>query len=109
MKNDALPRAVELVGGQSALARSVGVSQATVWYWLNKMPHAPAEFVVAIEAATAGKVTRSDLRPDLFGSAPALQADPPAADAPTRDGPGADDGVGGVSAAGPVQPDQGAA
>jgi hypothetical protein len=38
-----------------------------------------------------------------------VHLDPPAADAPTRDGLGADDGVGGVSAAGPVQPDQEAA
>jgi DNA-binding transcriptional regulator YdaS (Cro superfamily) len=75
MKNDALSRAVELVGGQSALARSVGVSQATVWYWLNKMPHAPAEFVVAIEAATGGEVTRGELRPDIFGAVTSADTD----------------------------------
>ncbi len=30
----------------------------------------PAERVLAIEAATHGKVTRYDLRPDVFGPAP---------------------------------------
>jgi hypothetical protein len=42
---------------------------------------------------------------DRAGALP-LASDPPTGDAPTRDGDGADDGAGGVSAAGPVDPDQ---
>ena len=69
----ALRRAVNAAGGQSALARVVGgkVKQAHVWNWLNA-PGAkvPAEFCITIEAAT--RVSRHDLRPDVFGPAPAV-------------------------------------
>lgn len=66
MKN-ALQRAVEITGGQSALARAIGVKQAHVWYWLNRMQgKVTAEHVLAIESATGGQVTRSELRPDLY-------------------------------------------
>ncbi|MBF0252017.1 MAG: helix-turn-helix domain-containing protein [Alphaproteobacteria bacterium] len=66
MKNDALIKAIDLLGGQSKLARRVGVKQAHVWYWLNKAKVVPAEAAILIERATDGKVTLRDLRPDLF-------------------------------------------
>lgn len=66
MSVEALTRAVEIAGGQSALARHLKVSQAAVWHWLNKPIPVPAEHVAGIELATAGKVTRHDLRPDLW-------------------------------------------
>lgn len=62
-----------MVGGQSALARAIGgtVKQAHVWYWLNtEGAKVPPEHCAAIEAATAGKVTRQELRPDVFGEPP---------------------------------------
>lgn len=66
----AIEEAVSIVGGQSALARLIGgdVKQAHVWYWLNT-PGAkvPAEHCAAIEHATEGKITREELRPDVFG------------------------------------------
>lgn len=64
-----IERAVQIVGGQSALARAIGgsVKQAHVWHWLNKGGAVPAEHCAAIESATNGKVTREDLRPDVFG------------------------------------------
>lgn len=68
MANKALTRAVEICGGQSALARAVGVKQAHVWNWLNVSKRVPADHVPAIEKATGGKVTRRDLRPDLWGA-----------------------------------------
>lgn len=69
-----LQNAVEIVGGQVALARILGgrVRQGHVWQWLNRN-WAPAEYCRAIESATEGKVTRYDLRPDVFGPAPADQ------------------------------------
>jgi DNA-binding transcriptional regulator YdaS (Cro superfamily) len=66
----ALARAVEEVGGQTALARAIGgpVKQGHVWYWLNaKDGLVPAEHCLAIERATSGRITRFDLRPDIFG------------------------------------------
>ena len=69
--------AVELAGGQSALARAIGgdVKQAHVWYWLQKGV-VPAEHCGAIETATGGKVTREELRPDVFGPLPAPEPAP---------------------------------
>lgn len=68
----ALRRAVELLGGQSHLARALGVRQSNVWYWLNRAGAAPADYCAAIEKATEGRVTRQELRPDLFEVAPGV-------------------------------------
>lgn len=67
---EALRKAVELAGGQVALAKAIGVKQQHVWNWLNRDLKTPAERVVAIEHAVAGEVTRYELRPDVFGTAP---------------------------------------
>jgi len=61
-----LATAVEIVGGQAALARILGVTQPNVWHWLHKSERVPGEYVLKIEAATGGKVSRYDLRPDLY-------------------------------------------
>lgn len=60
----ALVEAVRLAGGQSAMARLVGVAQPSVWKWLNRSTPLPAEHVLAIEVATG--VSRYDLRPDIY-------------------------------------------
>lgn len=65
----ALERAIDIVGGQSELARRLGLKQANVWHWLNRSGRVPAEHVIAIEEATGAQVTRHDLRPDLYPSA----------------------------------------
>lgn len=64
---EALREAVRIVGGQSALARCIGgkVRQQHVHYWLTR-EYIPADHVLAIEAATAGRVSRHELRPDLY-------------------------------------------
>lgn len=65
----ALQRAVELAGGQSALARHIHceshpVRQGHVWNWLNiKGQQVPPAIAPAIEAQTG--VTCEQLRPDL--------------------------------------------
>tara|TARA_R110002072_G_scaffold38314_4_gene110888 strand:- start:1415 stop:1723 length:309 start_codon:yes stop_codon:yes gene_type:complete len=61
---DALTVAVQQLGSQSALARLCEVSQPTVWKWLHKAKRVPAEYVLAIEAAT--NVSRHELRPDIY-------------------------------------------
>lgn len=69
MSQTPLQRAVEIAGGQSALAAKLNVKQGHVWYWLNRAKQVPAEQVIPIEEATGGQVTRQELRPDLFGEA----------------------------------------
>jgi DNA-binding transcriptional regulator YdaS (Cro superfamily) len=65
---DALKKAVDVAGGQSNLARAIGVKQQHVWNWLNRDGKPAAESVLSIEAATG--VSRYELRPDVFGSEP---------------------------------------
>jgi DNA-binding transcriptional regulator YdaS (Cro superfamily) len=60
----ALREAIDIAGGQAALSRAVGVSQPSVWYWLNKSKRVAAEYVLKVEAVT--QVPRHALRPDLY-------------------------------------------
>jgi DNA-binding transcriptional regulator YdaS (Cro superfamily) len=72
-----LDKAIEYAGGVTALAEKLGVRQSVVSNWRTRgdEPRAPAERCIAIEAATDGVVTRYDLRPDVFGEAPAQPAE----------------------------------
>ena len=64
----ALENAIQLAGGQTQLARRLGgsVKQAYIWNWLNRDKRVPGEYVIPIEKAVDGKVTRHELRPDLY-------------------------------------------
>jgi len=64
-----IDKAIELLGGKTALARAIGAkSHVNVWHWANGIKVSP-RYCIAIEEATAGAVTRYDLRPDVFGPA----------------------------------------
>lgn len=51
---------------QTEFARAVGVTQGMVWQWLNGVRRVSAEQVLVIERATKKRVSRHDLRPDLY-------------------------------------------
>jgi DNA-binding transcriptional regulator YdaS (Cro superfamily) len=59
---------MEKAGGPAAVGRLFNppITCQAVSQWVQ----VPAERCVAIEAATGGKVTRYELRPDIFGGAP---------------------------------------
>lgn len=59
-----LKRAIDLAGGQAALASAIGQKQQHVWNWLTR-GRVPAEHCPAIERATNGQVRCEDLRPDV--------------------------------------------
>lgn len=80
-----LEKAVTLVGGQTALARKLGVKQQNIHWWLTKSKKVPAERCIAIERATNCAVSRYALRPDVFGPDPVLVL-PPRNRAMTRSG-----------------------
>lgn len=61
----ALQRAIELLGGQAALASCLGLKQQHIWNWINRDSKIPAEHCPAIERATAGAVRCEELRPDV--------------------------------------------
>ena len=69
----AIDRAIEAVGGPSSLAGKLGVKVNVVTNWRMR-GRAPAEYVLAIEAASG--VSRHDLRPDVFGPPPANDDEP---------------------------------
>lgn len=68
----ALESAIEAAGGQAALARALAsatgkpIRQGHIWAWLNRTHLIPAEYVLVIEGITELKVTRHELRPDLY-------------------------------------------
>lgn len=65
MSTSAIQRAVDIAGSQSALARAIGVTPQAV----QKMVATgavPAKQAIPIEQAVDGRVTRHELRPDLY-------------------------------------------
>lgn len=74
----ALDRAIEACGSQAELARRIGLAQQYVNNWKTRSSgRVPGEHCIKIEQATEGKVTRYDLRPDVFG-VPAQPSNDPA-------------------------------
>ena len=67
MKKDnySFKRACAVVGGQSAMARLLGVSPPSVNQWIKGVRQLPAERCPAIERATKGGVLCEELRPDV--------------------------------------------
>ncbi|MCW2407871.1 MULTISPECIES: transcriptional regulator [unclassified Sphingobium] len=61
---EALMKAIEMLGGQSAMARLCELKQPSVWKWTRSSKRIPAEYVLRVEAATG--VSRHDLRPDIY-------------------------------------------
>ena len=62
---DKLIEAIKIAGNQARLAELVGVNPMAVSHWKSRK--VPASRCMAIEVATDGRVTRQDLRPDIFG------------------------------------------
>ena len=62
MRDPGLDEAIRAAGGITELARRVGISQPSVSNW----DRVPADRVLSVETATG--ISRSVLRPDLFGS-----------------------------------------
>ncbi|OJF97600.1 transcriptional regulator [Pararhizobium antarcticum] len=69
-----IERAIEVHGSQVKLAQAVGCSQQYISWLLSDAKQISVEKAVDFERATGGKVSRHDLRPDFFGSAPAERA-----------------------------------
>lgn len=69
-QENSIQRAAKVCGGGTALAKALGLTAPCVYQWLNGTRPVPAERCRAIEAACGGKVTRYELRPDVFGESP---------------------------------------
>ena len=62
IRDSALERAITEAGGTAALARTINVTPQAISQW----DRVPAERALAVEQATGGKVTRHELRPDIY-------------------------------------------
>lgn len=72
----AIERAIQICNGRQKLADAAGVSVQAVHFWASGGRKISAEFVPKIVAATGGQVTSQELRPDIFGAAPAPASEP---------------------------------
>ena len=61
----AIEDAIASLGSLAALARTLDVTPAAISKW-SKLGRVPAERVLAVERATQGRVSRHELRPDLY-------------------------------------------
>jgi DNA-binding transcriptional regulator YdaS (Cro superfamily) len=62
----ALERAIDLIGGQTAMARALGLrSQGSIANWL-RAGRCPPRHVLKIESVCGGAVKRHELRPDFY-------------------------------------------
>ncbi len=59
--NEALAKAVDLAGGQTNLAKSIGKRQGDIWAWLFRTGIVPTEYLVPIEEAVDHEVTIREL------------------------------------------------
>jgi DNA-binding transcriptional regulator YdaS (Cro superfamily) len=66
---EALQKAVEEIGSQALVGEACGVRQSAISECLRNGKRVPAEWCLPIEEASKGKVTRHDLRPDLWPAA----------------------------------------
>lgn len=57
-------RAIDLAGGVQSVSTACKLSKQAVYKWINGT--VPANRVLFLEQATAGRVTRHELRPDLY-------------------------------------------
>jgi DNA-binding transcriptional regulator YdaS (Cro superfamily) len=66
MASRAFKRAIDIAGGQRALAVELGVTPAFISNCLNERVKIPVKIAIKIEEITQGAVQRSALRPDIY-------------------------------------------
>jgi DNA-binding transcriptional regulator YdaS (Cro superfamily) len=61
-----LEKAIEIVGGVGNLAKIMGVTRQTIYFWRWKKQVIPVERALQLEKTLKGQVKIEDLRPELF-------------------------------------------
>ena len=77
MEKTPIERVFDLLGGPSAIAKHFvddNGKPIRPWAVSKWRKGVPADRVLKLEELTAGKVTRYELRPDIYGKAPRRQA-----------------------------------
>lgn len=65
MRDKALTKAIKFAGGTARLAAYLGLRSQAISQW-NRCPPSRA---IAVEKATGGRVSRHELRPDIYPEA----------------------------------------
>jgi DNA-binding transcriptional regulator YdaS (Cro superfamily) len=65
MNTQTIYRAAQAAGNAHRLSKMLGISHVAVGKWIRR-GRIPAERVLAVEKATGGKVSRYELRPDIY-------------------------------------------
>lgn len=60
-----ISKVIKSLGGQSEIARKLGIKQTSVFGWIRR-GNIPAARVLQIEKLSNGNFTRHQLRPDLY-------------------------------------------
>ena len=63
-------KAIKIAGGAPTVARELGITRQAIYQW----GRVPVEHVIPLERATAGAVTRHQLRPDIYPLEPEAAA-----------------------------------
>lgn len=62
-----LQKAIDLCGGQTALACKSDIPQPTISAWVNRFSHrVGVDFVLKVSEATEWKISPHELRPDIY-------------------------------------------
>ena len=64
--NKHIAKAIKIVGGQTKLAKELGVTQPFISLLLNQVKPVPASLCMRIEALTEGQVTAVQILPKVF-------------------------------------------
>lgn len=66
-----IKKAIQICEGQEKMASDLGLrSQGSISQWVTGRRPLPPKHCIKIEQLTDGEVTRYQLRPDIFGTAP---------------------------------------
>ena len=57
-------KAVEIIGGQTKLARILDINQSAIAHWVNRHGQAPAKYITRISELTNGQVSVHELLAD---------------------------------------------
>lgn len=63
---DVVMKIIKLAGSQLKLANLINVKQCTISSWVNRNKKVPSQHVLTIEKALENKITRHEIRPDLY-------------------------------------------
>ena len=67
MSLKALRKAISLFDNEKHFCEAINISYQQLWNWINREGQVPVYYCKVIERVTHGKVTKEDLRPDIYG------------------------------------------